>query len=194
VRRLIAKKGIDVSALDYSSSKQTLLHLAAWFGFADVVKVLLEAGADLAARDVCGRTPLHTAARGSYEEMVARLLLDAGAEVGASVQPAAGHGPQNGWTPLHCAAFNLHHSLVTLLLDRGADVHAKTSCHEQTALYFAVDRKDEKLVRLLVDRGADLDATDRSHILPLHEAIWNGSAKMIKLLADLGANLEASDN
>ena len=34
---------------------------------------------------------------------------------------------QDGSSPLHCAAFNGHTAVVTLLLDRHADIEAKTN-------------------------------------------------------------------
>ena len=54
----------------------TPLGMAASIGTAGVVKVLLEAGADLNARDEDGETPLHTAETAG----VVKVLLEAGAD------------------------------------------------------------------------------------------------------------------
>ena len=62
-------------------SRQTALMVAAREGAVDAVKMLLEAGAHLDARDSAGATPLHVAARPWWREnpSVVALLLAAGA-------------------------------------------------------------------------------------------------------------------
>jgi ankyrin repeat protein len=47
-----------------------------------VVKLLLDAGADVKARNICGWTALHRAAEEGFGEVV-KLLLDAGASMKA---------------------------------------------------------------------------------------------------------------
>ena len=46
----------------------------------DIVRLLIEQGADVAVQDEFGATPLHIAARNSALEM-ARLLIDRGADI-----------------------------------------------------------------------------------------------------------------
>jgi ankyrin repeat protein len=64
-------------------------------GFTQLYPALLDAGADIGARNFAGRTPLHcAAAAGNFQ--LARLLLRDGASA-----TAAAHG---GETPMHAAA------------------------------------------------------------------------------------------
>ena len=59
--------------------------LASRGGHEAVVKLLLEAGADVRAADENGDTPLMLASRGGREAVV-KLLLEAGADVAATTQ------------------------------------------------------------------------------------------------------------
>ena len=92
----------------------TPLHLAAFFGGADAVKMLLAAGvpADADQENPNRVRPLHSAvAAGDYD--AAEALLEAGADPDA-VQ-------QGGYTPLLAAAHSDDAKLVALLLRHGAD-------------------------------------------------------------------------
>jgi hypothetical protein len=101
----------------------TALHLAAAGHRAEIVDLLLKAGADPNAATNHRRSgPLHYAADGqingpAWDEKRAvntiRRLLDAGAEVNAP--------DKNGATPLHRAVRKRSAAAVKLLLDAGAD-------------------------------------------------------------------------
>ena len=60
----------------------TLLHLAAWLGNTDVIKVLIETGASLSSVDNKGWTPLHLSAWKGNTDLT-RVLLEAGASLSA---------------------------------------------------------------------------------------------------------------
>jgi len=104
---------------------------------------LLQSGAKPNCRDIVSRTPLYFACfRGDTE--LARKLLDMGALVNDAdmVRTVALHSSssgcsekktnarcllQDGYTPLHWACAKKHRGCVDLLLQRGADVNARTS-------------------------------------------------------------------
>ncbi|PMD41336.1 ankyrin, partial [Hyaloscypha variabilis F] len=60
-------------------------------------------------------------------------------------------------TALHNAADQGGVTMIQLLLDHGADVHARNQIGE-TALHFAARKGDLKAIAMLLDRGADIDA------------------------------------
>jgi len=97
---------------------------AARKGDARRVRELLDRGADVNARDVFDRTPLHLAAAFGHLD-VAKLLLDRGADIDAR--------ESDGWTPLHYAAVNGRLDVARLLLERGADAGIKSRYGETPA-------------------------------------------------------------
>jgi ankyrin repeat protein len=98
----------------YSSDGFTPLHLAAFFGKAEAVRMLLDADApvDAYTQNDLANQPLHAAAAGRNVE-ICRALLAAGADVGATQ-----HG---GFAPLHEAAQLGDDEMVELFLSAGAD-------------------------------------------------------------------------
>jgi hypothetical protein len=63
----------------FDDGRCTSLHHASNNGHSDIVRVLINAGADVNVADQTGRTALHLAARGGHGAIV-KLLLDTGAE------------------------------------------------------------------------------------------------------------------
>ena len=97
----------------------TALHFAAYFGKAEIARILIEAGAAVGAvaNNETRVQPLHSAAAGRHLE-ACRLLLAAGADVNAR--------QAGGFTPLHAAAQNGDPELVELFLSARADPAATT--------------------------------------------------------------------
>ena len=141
----------------------TPLHFAAQNGHLEVVRLLLERGANVNAQNTDElwwrerRTPLHFAAQNGHLDVV-RLLLERGANVNAETSGVA------GWTPLHFAAQNGHLEVVRVLLERGANVNAQTTLFwedadaRRTPLHYATKNGHLEVVRLLLERGANVNA------------------------------------
>ncbi|KAF5701323.1 Pfs NACHT ankyrin domain-containing protein [Fusarium mundagurra] len=84
-------------------------------GNTEVVKVLLEKGADAGAADKDRTTPLYRAVQNGYSEIV-KMLLEKGADARAA--------DDAGSTPLHLASNNGHLETARILLDKRADIVA----------------------------------------------------------------------
>ena len=102
---LLLSKGLLVS--ESSDSGKQPIHVAS----VKSISVLARSGADVAAKDNMGRTPLHWAALEGKHEQVAELL-----RVGASVFVA----DAKGRTPLHLAAMGRSETVIDALLAAGA--------------------------------------------------------------------------
>ena len=82
--------------------------------------------------------------------------------------------------------------LVSLLLDRGADIEAKGK-YDYTALIVAARFGYTEAVGLLLDRGADIEAKDKYGKTALIQAAEEGETEAVGLLLDRGADIEAKE-
>lgn len=96
----------------------------------------------------------------------------------------------DGWTPLHLAAFFGNEQLALRLLERGAEVDARsTNSMKNTPLHAAAAGRKTELARLLLAEGADANATQEGGWTALHAAAQNGDLELVELLIAHGANL-----
>ena len=152
-------------------------------GHLDILRLLVEAGADVNKADNNGETSLWMASKEGNLEVV-RLLLDAGANVDKA--------DNKGMTPLYVASYMGHLEVVRLLLDAGADKD-KADNNGMTPLYIASYKGHLEVVRLLVDAGADKDKADEYGRTPLLIASQYGHHEVVRLLVDAGADIAKKD-
>jgi ankyrin repeat protein len=112
VRALVEKDPNLLRALDSDGS--TALHCATWKGHQEVVKVLLNAGADVNAHnnnEHWGTTPLHAAAHAN-QAAIAQMLIENGADVNTR--------DKEGRTPLDHTKFHKANAAAKVLQKNGA--------------------------------------------------------------------------
>lgn len=111
------KVGSDLNERDPMSGATPLI-IATVFGQIEVLKALIEAGADVNSRNNEGSTSLITAA--VFNQIgVSKVLIEAGADVNAI--------NNEGSTPLITAAFLCRTEIVEALLNNGADKNARNN-------------------------------------------------------------------
>lgn len=98
----------------------TLLHIACWYGHANIVRELLRRGARLDATNKAKATPLHLACWRGHETVVLLLLRPRFRWYQIPLMTIHAVDKQ-GWTPLHRAAVKGHVNIIRHLLRAGAN-------------------------------------------------------------------------
>ncbi len=160
---------------------ETALMLVVRTGRVDAAKLLIDAGADVNAKEHwAGQTALMWAGAQLQPEMV-KLLLANGAQIDArstvrewtrkvSSEPRPKELPQGGLTPLMFAARTGCIECAELLLDAGADINF-TDPYGVTPLVVATLNLQNDFAAYLVEKGADLNQWDLYGRTPLYVAI-----------------------
>ncbi|TVY76036.1 Ankyrin-3 [Lachnellula suecica] len=169
--------------------KSTPLTRAITLGFPiDLIKLLVEKGADVNAEDEHGRLALHHAAILGNEDVL-RILLENGAEVDCT------DTFRHSRTALHYATKFQKETAVQVLLEYKAAVNT-LDAKDRTALHLAAKGVRERIVELLLEKDADPKLADKEGNTPLHLAVitlFGGSILAIELLLSK-SNVNAIDN
>lgn len=212
VAKLLLERGACINSHS-NEFKESALTLACYKGHVDMVKFLLDAGADQEHKTDEMHTALMEASMDGHVE-VARLLLDHGAEVNMpadsfesplTLAACGGHVDlasllierdafleevnDEGYTPLMEAAREGHIDMVALLLDKGADLHAQTDETQETALSLTCCGGFQDVAAYLLDRGANIEQGSST---PLMEAAQEGHVDLVKFVLEKGADVNAT--
>ena len=153
----------------------------------DLVRQALAQVADLNRPDASdsfssGTTELYWAVSGGEVEIV-RLLLDAGARVGAEASSDS--------SSLHVAVENVNLPMVSLLLECDGAVALNWFDYiDRTPLMIAVQMGSVPIAQRLINAGANVNAHNKPRIgdTALRRAAENGTLEMVELLLAAGAD------
>jgi ankyrin repeat protein len=159
------------------SAEVASIHEAASLGILDKVKVFLEDGIDVNAKDSQGMTPLLLAAQGGHKD-VAELLINRGADV---------NGKDNSvYIPLSWAIWNEDRDMIKLLVTNSADVNFVAE-DDWPFLHYLTWNNDRELVELFLAHGAKLNVKDKSGQTEFHIAVLRGNRDLSRFLVSKGA-------
>jgi ankyrin repeat protein len=159
---LLINAGIDVNVEDAVTGR-TALRLAAHGGHVEVVRLLLNAGADV-------KTALYLADHRGHTGVI-NLLMNAGAK--------------NSMT-LHEAATGGYAEVVKWWVNAVSDVDVLDHESDMTALHLATRNGHTKVVEVLIDAKANVNSISRSGKTALYMAAEGGHTEMVKILMHAG--------
>lgn len=212
-----AKTEIDQRALmpvDYTGAEAKaremlalpLLHLAIVAGKVDALRLLIDRGADVNARNADGRLPLHDCFELNHDDF-ASILLEAGAVVdvcaaaayGMNVRlreilvsrPEQANDLQTGNSPLGWATFGRQAEAARILIEHGAIVDRAP--YDAKAWGPAAMVASKEVARVLLEHGADVNWRDSEGNSAIHCAIRSrivgDPAEFVGVLIGAGADL-----
>ena len=154
--------------------------LAALGGSADVLNVLLAAGASVSGRRA---QYVFAAAQFGYADALAALIA-------AGADPNAVPLDNKGTTPVSVAARHGDAATLKVLVDAGADVE-KSNISGSSPLYLAAQEGHAEAIELLIAAGADVDAPRDTGATPCFIACVDGHVDALKVLIKAGCDAHA---
>jgi ankyrin repeat protein len=181
VASALIAKGANVNAKDKSG--QTALTGAIILSNTEYVRFLIAQKADVNFFDDKGETPLIHALGPTSKPEIVRALIAAGADVDAT---------KMFMSPLVMAAQNGSLEDVKLLVEAGADIHARTYLGVN-AMATAALMGHADVVAYLIDKGSDVNERFGNGVTPLEAAATAGQLEAVKTLLAKNADVNAAD-
>jgi ankyrin repeat protein/L-ascorbate metabolism protein UlaG (beta-lactamase superfamily) len=216
VKSLLTDDPSLITSEDQNGTRDLPLHSAATTGQLEVLRFLVESGAEVDAGDSDRSTALHVAAVRGHPACV-EYLIGQGADLafqdsnGAwSMSFAVSGGnvevigmlieagapldltPANDMTLLHYAALRGLPDVFDQLVAAGADVN-RVDSWERSALWFAAGNGNSAMVNTLIKAGADTDRASVYGETPLMGAASSGHAEIVDLLVASGASTDGRE-
>ncbi|MCE7040142.1 ankyrin repeat domain-containing protein [Dyadobacter sp. CY312] len=165
---------------DYSSPIQgTPLQIACKHGNLEIVKLLIEAGADKEIKDVGRQSPLSIAVSNNQHD-IAKYLIDIGADIHSK-------GPNN-LQPIHFACVSGSRKIIELLLSKGIDINIVDSLRS-SLLDFTTNLHGGNIeaTKTLVENGID----KKYFSTAFKWACWRNNPEIATYLLDCGTDYKS---
>jgi ankyrin repeat protein len=156
-----------------------------WERYAEIARLLVEAGADTRAVDRRGKTALSIAASNGYLDVVPLLVEAAGTNLNDKDEDES--------SAISLAASRGHENVVRLLVEASADIESR-DVENQPPLFHGASSVHPDIVRLLVEAGADKNARDEDNETPLQKATQQSHVDVVQLLEAADADEDAAPN
>ena len=158
---------------EWVATEQTPLHVAAEQGWDEMVRLLLDAGANVnASRGQYSNIPLTEAKKAS----TIRILIDAGANFPSAFSDF----------------YDVKPFSADVLMEAGVSPNDRDA-YNQTLLHTAASKGDTKGIQALLAAGAEVNARDQSENTPLHYSS-DCEREAIQALVQAGGEIEARND
>lgn len=189
VKKLL-KKNINLN-VSFGKAEAGPLHIACYYGYSEIVEILLKNGATVNSLDSERNTALHLCCIPLFGKIydghikIAKSLIAYGAQIDAE--------NDINCTPLILASSNTNIEIIELLLKSGANINKRNE-NGLTCLHEAsyTDRNNTSILQLMLQNNADINLCDHEGWSPIVLSTLAGNIENIKLLLENGAQLNTN--
>ncbi|OQA80894.1 MAG: Ankyrin repeats (3 copies) [bacterium ADurb.Bin243] len=178
--KMLIKCGADFNAHDEHESPA--LHWAVLWGMFDVVKLLVENGAEINEVNYYDKSSLLLTALNENKPEIARYLIEKGADLNFA--------DSESYKILHTAVDKNYADIAGLILKRGYDVNKRDRYYE-TAIFDAIDKNFTECFTALIENSAEINICNHDGETPLHLAAKKGNIGFAEKLIARGAVVDS---
>lgn len=209
IAKLLIEQGANINTQDEDGC--TALMTAALIGDYEMVKFLLENGADINTKDNDGASLLDISYRPStalvQNREMFKVLVENGFDLESRIKGGNDYPTDYDYTPLMIAALKNDYDMVKFLVEKGANINAKTPYSSEyssveTPLLLSLDYEhidsiydeNSSVAEFLINNGADINVKNNHGETPLMYASRVHNIKVVELLIQKNADINAFNN
>ena len=170
---LVEKEHVD---LNYDGESYNPMLTAARCRQLDIVKYLVEHGANVNCKNYQGNTPLHFAAERELREDIVKYLIEQGADLNVV--------NKDGYTPFHFIILKGNLNNIKFCVEHGANINLPDK-NGNTPLHMLILKKEYysfDIIKYLIQQGADLTTENNDENNPLELAIEKEKSEIAKYI------------
>lgn len=147
---------LDIINAEESIRNKVALHIASHNGYLDIVKALVEAGANVNATDIENVSPLGYATTNGHSDVV--IYLCSLPNINPNIVRTGKYADE---TPLMHAAWKCNKEAVEALIQKGADVNATKRVDGFKPVLYAIynvngKQEADDIIKILIDNNANI--------------------------------------
>jgi ankyrin repeat protein len=182
IKNIVTKYPSEINEKDNNGN--TFLHVAVHKDNEELVKFLIDRGANVNIKNNYGETPLQISADKNNLEIITQLVSH---DADVNIQDTS------GLTPLDDAIYHGQMETVKYLISNGAEINIKDTTGK-TPLHYASIRNQVKISKYLIANGAEVNARDGDGKSSLHYTVIDRNLELYRLLISNGADVNTKDN
>nr|XP_034176394.1 rabankyrin-5 isoform X1 [Osmia lignaria] len=181
------KLGPDGSGGDEARDECTPLHISCQWGLEQVVQTLIEHDADINARDIEGKTPVHVAIQNQHSQIISLLLCHPNIDLNKR--------DKKGLTPFATALTFRNNKAAQAILERLPKAAEQYDNKGRNFLHTAIQKNDMESILFLLSIQVDVNSRvhDVTQTPPLHLAAISGNEMLVRSLILAGARVNDTD-
>eukprot|EP00833_Pecoramyces_ruminatium_P014841 jgi/Orpsp1_1/1188873/evm.model.d7180000067864.1 len=151
VAKLLINHHADINAINHNRQTAVMLSCLGLEPCRETINILIEKGADLDIQDTLHQDTALTLACTQYQNSI--IIKDLIIRGKANINLANGEGN----TPLILACQNDIINIPKLLVDYGAEINARNTQDQSSALLVTINSCNYSMMKYLIDHGADIN-------------------------------------
>jgi len=178
----LVKYLIDNTIEIKNNMNMKLIHYICRFSTPELIKYIIDKGANTECYTNEGWKPIHIICRNSTPELI-KYIIDKGVDLECA--------DIYGWKPIHIICRYSTPELIKYIIDKDVDLECSNN-NGWKPIHFICRYSTSEMIKYIIDKGANTECSNNDGWKPIHFICRYSTPELIKYIIDKGVDLECS--